>query len=192
MGVDNRTCALRLVGHGNSLRIENRVPGGDVNPYLAARPAPSPAGLKGIDDELPAGGPVAFTGNAYASSRRHGSRRRCVTRSRCSRLYAWPRRPSATRSSTTTPTTPGWSWPPSTRRSIIGTQGGNRTELNLGALMKGTKRGQIIATTHLAGPPGRRKGAIVAAVQAQVWPLIESQELIRPVIRTKLRHVRRR
>ena len=34
-GVDNRTCALRLVGHGPSLRVENRVPGGDVNPYLA-------------------------------------------------------------------------------------------------------------------------------------------------------------
>ena len=33
-GVDNRTCALRVVGHGSSLRVENRVPGGDVNPYL--------------------------------------------------------------------------------------------------------------------------------------------------------------
>src|SRR4029078_6412784 len=34
-GVDNRTCAIRLVGHGPGLRGENRVPGGDVNPYLA-------------------------------------------------------------------------------------------------------------------------------------------------------------
>ncbi len=34
-GVDNRTCALRLVGRGHSLRAENRTPGGDVNPYLA-------------------------------------------------------------------------------------------------------------------------------------------------------------
>src|SRR4029077_7741750 len=34
-GFDNRTCALRTVGHGESLRFENRVPGGDVNPYLA-------------------------------------------------------------------------------------------------------------------------------------------------------------
>src|SRR6202167_3444738 len=33
-GPDNRTCALRLVGHGQSLRVENRTPGGDVNPYL--------------------------------------------------------------------------------------------------------------------------------------------------------------
>ena len=34
-GRDNRTCALRLVGHGAGLRLENRVPGGDVNPYMA-------------------------------------------------------------------------------------------------------------------------------------------------------------
>src|SRR6202008_2694421 len=34
-GIDNRTCSLRVVGHGESLRVENRVPGGDVNPYLA-------------------------------------------------------------------------------------------------------------------------------------------------------------
>ncbi|NAS24080.1 glutamine synthetase [Herbidospora sp. NEAU-GS84] len=63
-GVDNRTCSLRLVGHGGSLRIENRVPGGDVNPYLAVS-ALIAAGLAGIDDELPL--EEAFTGNAYAS-----------------------------------------------------------------------------------------------------------------------------
>jgi glutamine synthetase len=34
-GMDNRTCSLRVVGHGAGLRVENRVPGGDVNPYLA-------------------------------------------------------------------------------------------------------------------------------------------------------------
>ena len=33
-GHDNRTCSLRVVGHGAGLRVENRVPGGDVNPYL--------------------------------------------------------------------------------------------------------------------------------------------------------------
>ncbi|WP_433253336.1 glutamine synthetase family protein [Streptosporangium sp. CA-135522] len=63
-GVDNRTCALRLVGHGESLRIENRVPGGDVNPYLAVS-ALIAAGLYGIGEELPL--QEAFTGNAYAS-----------------------------------------------------------------------------------------------------------------------------
>ncbi|WP_328815293.1 glutamine synthetase family protein [Nonomuraea cypriaca] len=63
-GVDNRTCALRLVGHGHSLRVENRVPGGDVNPYLAVA-ALVTAGLHGIDAELSLGG--AFEGNAYDS-----------------------------------------------------------------------------------------------------------------------------
>ncbi|GIH70604.1 glutamine synthetase [Sphaerimonospora thailandensis] len=63
-GVDNRTCALRLVGHGGSLRLENRVPGGDVNPYLAVA-AMIAAGLRGIDLELPLEEP--FAGNAYAA-----------------------------------------------------------------------------------------------------------------------------
>ncbi|MFG1958011.1 glutamine synthetase family protein [Nonomuraea sp. NPDC049028] len=63
-GVDNRTCSLRLVGHGESLRIENRVPGGDVNPYLAVS-ALIAAGLRGIDEELPL--EDAFGGNAYDS-----------------------------------------------------------------------------------------------------------------------------
>ncbi|TDD09523.1 glutamine synthetase [Nonomuraea deserti] len=63
-GVDNRTCALRLVGHGLSLRIENRVPGGDVNPYLAVAGLVA-AGLHGIDAELPL--EDAFEGNAYDS-----------------------------------------------------------------------------------------------------------------------------
>ena len=62
-GPDNRTCALRLVGHGHSLRVENRVPGGDVNPYLAVA-AMIAAGLHGIDNELPLEPPM--TGNAYA------------------------------------------------------------------------------------------------------------------------------
>ena len=61
-GVDNRTCALRLVGHGHSLRAENRTPGGDVNPYLAVA-AMIAAGLHGIDNELPL--EPAFVGNAY-------------------------------------------------------------------------------------------------------------------------------
>jgi len=61
-GVDNRTCALRLVGHGLSLRVENRTPGGDVNPYLAVA-AMIAAGLHGIDNELPL--EPAFPGNAY-------------------------------------------------------------------------------------------------------------------------------
>ena len=61
-GPDNRTCALRLVGHGAGLRVENRVPGGDVNPYLAVA-AMIAAGLHGIDNELPL--EPAVEGNAY-------------------------------------------------------------------------------------------------------------------------------
>ncbi len=61
-GEDNRTCAFRVLGHGKSLRVENRLPGGDVNPYLALA-AMIAAGLDGIDRELE---PVpAFVGNAY-------------------------------------------------------------------------------------------------------------------------------
>ena len=63
-GRDNRTCALRLVGHGQSLRLENRVPGGDVNPYLAVS-AIIAAGLDGIKNKLKL--EDAFDGNAYDS-----------------------------------------------------------------------------------------------------------------------------
>ena len=47
-GEDNRTVALRLVGSGSSRRIENRIPGADVNPYLAYA-AMLAAGLKGLE-----------------------------------------------------------------------------------------------------------------------------------------------
>jgi len=61
-GMDNRTCAFRVLGHGKSLRVENRLPGGDVNPYLALA-AMLAAGLDGIESDLP---PVpVFTGDAY-------------------------------------------------------------------------------------------------------------------------------
>lgn len=67
-GIDNRTCALRIVGHGSSLRVENRVPGGDVNPYLAIA-AIIAGGLHGIEHELPL--PDALAGNAYAAGVDH-------------------------------------------------------------------------------------------------------------------------
>jgi glutamine synthetase len=63
-GRDNRTCALRLVGHGQSLRLENRVPGGDVNPYLAVAGIIA-AGLDGIKNNLKL--EPAYTTNAYDS-----------------------------------------------------------------------------------------------------------------------------
>jgi glutamine synthetase len=62
-GTDNRTCAVRVVGHTPyALRLENRVPGGDVNPYLALA-AMTAGALYGIEHELELEQPYA--GNAY-------------------------------------------------------------------------------------------------------------------------------
>jgi glutamine synthetase len=63
-GHDNRTCGFRIVGHGRSLRAETRIPGGDVNPYLAFA-ALIAAGLYGIENELEL--PPPLEGNAYES-----------------------------------------------------------------------------------------------------------------------------
>ena len=63
-GLDNRTCSLRVVGHGLGLRVENRVPGGDVNQYLATA-ALIAGGLYGIDHELEL--ESMCEGNAYSS-----------------------------------------------------------------------------------------------------------------------------
>jgi len=61
-GLDNRTCALRVVGHGPNIRVECRVPGGDVNPYLAVA-AIVAGGLYGIERGLEL--PAPYVGNAY-------------------------------------------------------------------------------------------------------------------------------
>ncbi|MFZ1063090.1 MAG: glutamine synthetase family protein [Acidimicrobiales bacterium] len=63
-GVDNRTCAFRVVGHGSSVRVECRIPGGDVNPYLAVS-ALVAAGLRGVEESLALA--PAFEGNAYVA-----------------------------------------------------------------------------------------------------------------------------
>jgi glutamine synthetase len=65
-GEDNRTCSVRVVGHGAARRMELRLPGADVNPYLALS-ALIAAGLHGIDEGLELEAPV--TGNAYASDK---------------------------------------------------------------------------------------------------------------------------
>lgn len=61
-GVDNRTCGFRVCGEGPSLRVENRIPGADANPYLAFA-ATIAAGLHGIAAKLKA--PRLHEGNAY-------------------------------------------------------------------------------------------------------------------------------
>ena len=63
-GRDNRTCGFRIVGHGPALRVETRIPGADVNPYLAFA-AVIAAGLHGIEQQLEP--PPEFEGNAYES-----------------------------------------------------------------------------------------------------------------------------
>ena len=63
-GMDNRTCSLRVVGHGHGMRMECRAPGGDVNQYLAVS-ALIAGGLHGIEQELEL--PEALEGNAYTS-----------------------------------------------------------------------------------------------------------------------------
>ena len=66
---DNRTCSLRVVGHGNGMRVEVRVAGGDANPYLAFS-ALIAAGLAGIDDDLEL--EPAWEGSGYdATDRPH-------------------------------------------------------------------------------------------------------------------------
>jgi glutamine synthetase len=67
-GRDNRTCSMRVVGHGPSLRVENRLSGGDVNPYLAIA-AMIAAGLHGIENGLPL--EDELVGNAYDSDKPH-------------------------------------------------------------------------------------------------------------------------
>jgi glutamine synthetase len=59
---DNRTCALRVVGHGPSLRFENRAGGSDLNPYVALS-AIVAAGLHGVEQGLTL--EPAYQGNAY-------------------------------------------------------------------------------------------------------------------------------
>jgi glutamine synthetase len=61
-GHDNRSCGFRVVGHGASQRIETRIPGGDVNPYLSFA-ALIAAGLRGIEEQLEL--PPAHEGSAY-------------------------------------------------------------------------------------------------------------------------------
>jgi len=63
-GRDNRTCGFRIVGHGQSRRVECRIPGADVNPYLGYS-ALLAAGLDGIENSIDPG--PELKGNAYAA-----------------------------------------------------------------------------------------------------------------------------
>jgi putative PIG3 family NAD(P)H quinone oxidoreductase len=71
---------------------------------------------------------------------------------------------------------------PDGRIANIGLQQGRRAELDFGALM--AKRGTIMSTS-LRARPVEQKAAIVAAVAASVWPLVDAGE-VRPVIDCEL------
>src|ERR671935_2870975 len=64
-GRDNRTCGFRIVGHGQSRRVECRIPGADVNPYLGYA-ALLAAGLDGIEQGTDPG--PELKGNAYEAA----------------------------------------------------------------------------------------------------------------------------
>ncbi len=66
-GSDNRTCSLRVVGHGQGLRFENRSGGADLNPYMALS-AIIASGLHGVEQGLEL--EPAYAGNAYLSTDR--------------------------------------------------------------------------------------------------------------------------
>ena len=62
--VDNRTAGIRVVGDGNALRVECRIPGADANPYVAWA-ATLAAGLAGIAGRIEP--PAPFEGDVYAA-----------------------------------------------------------------------------------------------------------------------------
>ena len=162
-GRDNRTCALRVVGHGDGLRIELRVPGADVNPYLALA-AMIAAGLHGIDAELELEPPVE--GNAYTADKPRvpGTLREAHDLFAGSRLAARGVRRRGGRR--TTSTTPASSSRRSRRRSPTGRGSGGsngsdaRRDLRSGPGPDGV-RGDARAAGH--GDQARPAGAGHAA-----------------------------
>ena len=98
-GVDNRTCGFRVVGHGAGLRLESRISGADVNPYIAFA-AMIAAGLHGIDNELAL--EPAYPGNAYDAVDKPKLPGACTRRWRCSRARRSRGRRLGTMPSTTT------------------------------------------------------------------------------------------
>ena len=148
-GHDNRTCSLRVVGHGEALRVENRLPGADVNPYLAleradrrrpARRRPRAAARAG-----------AASGNAYTTDTPrvpgHAVRRARPVR----RAARSPARRSATRSSTTTSTARRRARRPSSRPSPTGSASGASSACERAARVIEPATEQVMAEVPRAG-----------------------------------------
>jgi glutamine synthetase len=64
-GTDNRTLGFRVVGHGQGMRVESRIPGADANSYHAFA-ATIAGGLYGIRNRIEP--PAAYTGNGYEAT----------------------------------------------------------------------------------------------------------------------------
>ncbi len=63
-GTDNRTLGFRVVGRGQAMRVESRIPGADCNPYIAIS-AMVAGGLHGIRNRIEP--PPATSGNGYTA-----------------------------------------------------------------------------------------------------------------------------
>ena len=83
---DNRTCGFRVVGHGNGLRIESRIPGADAS-RSPARRSPRPRHEEKLD------APPMFEGNAYADENPSRVPRPCAKRSTRSSTRRWREAP---------------------------------------------------------------------------------------------------
>ena len=130
-GRDNRTCGFRIVGEGQSKRIECRIPGADANPYLAI--AALLAAGPGRDREQDRSRPRAEGQRVRGRQGRGLPRPRCARRSTSGRRASSPRRPSARACTSTTSTTAASSRACSTRWSPTTSDEDVRAWLALGA-----------------------------------------------------------
>ena len=115
-GYDNRTCSLRVVGHGAGLRLENRLPGGDVNPYLAMAGMLG-SGLRASSSASPWSLPSRATPTPPTT---RACRHRCSTPATCSPASPVARELLGDAVVDHYTTTPTWSLPPSVPPSPTG------------------------------------------------------------------------
>ena len=149
-GTDNRTCALRVARRtGKGKRVELRMPGADVNPYLALA-ALIAGGLHGVELGLPLEPPVERQRVRDRPPAR--ARRRCTRRATSSRPARSRARRSATRSSTTTSTTRASSSRRSTPPSPTGNASAGSSGCRCGAGPTRTRR-----STRSSRPSARRR-----------------------------------
>ena len=151
-GRDNRTCGLRLVGHGPGFRVESRIPGRRRQPLpRLRRHHRRRARTASSTTSTPA---PPFDGNAYEADRRPpGARRRSSRRSTCSSAARSRPRRSARTSTTTSSTPPDRSGPRSTASSPTGNAGATSSSSDSAAA---TERGGAVA--QVGSCPVTRRG----------------------------------